>query len=849
MDLKFLKTIFSKASQKIPLRRLLIVSLTIQIFTAVGLTGWFSFRNGEKAVRDLANQLGNEIASRIESRIATYITNAHIFHEVNQISLSTGDLNLEDSSDLEKYFFQQIQLFDSLTAVYFASEQGNFIEFERRDEQLVLLLRNRSTNFETKFYKLDEEGNRVKSIATKSYDPRTRPWYKDAALSGKPMWSTVYQFFSPRELGITSAIPIYGENGELQGVLGIDLTLTQISDFLRSLQISESGYALIMERSGAIVATSATEKPFITAGNKQKQLMAIDSNEPLIKATAQHLQNKFIGNYQINNQEQITFMLDGQQQIVEVIPFQDRWGLDWLIVVVIPASDFMESINANTYTTIRLCLISLAIATMVAILTYNWITKPIERLKESARKLSLGEWDHNLPLDRSDELGELAKSFQNMALQLKRSFEALKDKNFQLQHLNQLEKQRSEELSQTVEVLKATQAKLVIENNLLRTSEQPLLFDYQVGGSLPMDAPTYVVRSADRQLYRSLKLGEFCYVLNARQMGKSSLMVQMMYRLEQEGFYCVAIDLTRIGSENVTPEQWYKGFAVELWHNFNLFGTVNIKTWWNERKDLSPVLRLSQFIEEVILVKAGIEEGQKLIVFLDEIDSVLGLNFPVNDFFALIRFCYNQRSIHPSYRRLSFSLFGVAAPSDLISDPQRTPFNIGKAILLEGFKEDEAQPLLQGLTNKVSNPQTLLKEVLAWTGGQPFLTQKLCKLILDYSSDISANNLSQWIDNLVKTKIIDNWEFQDEPEHLKTIRDRIVNSDRSLKLLELYQKIRCKKELFSADLPEERELLLSGLVVKEEGILKIRNPIYESIFNEDWIKHELIECQKTFPYS
>ncbi|WP_202219393.1 AAA-like domain-containing protein, partial [Okeania sp. KiyG1] len=410
------------------------------------------------------------------------------------------------------------------------------------------------------------------------------------------------------------------------------------------------------------------------------------------------------------------------------------------------------------------------------------------------------------------------------------------------QTLEQRVEERTTELSKTLEVLKATQAKLIFENELLKTGKPASDFNYKVGGSLPNNSPTYVVRQADRSLYQALKQGEFCYILNARQMGKSSLMVRMIHHLNHEGHHCAAVDLTQIGSENVTVEQWYKGLAVDLLRSFRLmqkFNLIKFKTWWNDRLDISPVQRLGQFLEDILLVELNNENDEsmkKVFIFLDEVDTILSLKFPVNDFFALIRSYYNKRTIDPDsrYQNLTFAFFGVATPSELMTDIRRTPFNIGKTIELESFKKHEAQPLLYGITEKVSNPQTMLQEILNWTGGQPFLTQKLCQLIRNSEIPIPVNGEAKWIENLVEEKILKNWETQDEPEHLKTIRDRIFHSENRRQMLEIYQQLLEQKEIMRTNSPEEKELCLSGLAIKQNELLKIHNRIYELIFNRSW---------------
>ena len=436
MLIQSLNRFIFKVLGRVPLRIVLIVPFVLLIFGAVGLVGYVSLRNGQQAVNDVASQLRSEIAARVQQYILPYLEKPHLVNQINASAIRLGQLNLEDQNSIEHYFWQQLQLFDSVTASGFATQEGEATGVFRQQDGIQVRVLDRSSHTASS-YLADNQGDRAKLVRKfPNYDPRSSVWYKIAVEQGKATWSpiTIWQL-RPIKISLSASLPFYDEKRNLIGVLSSAFSFDDVSKFLEKLKISQSGKAFIVERSGLIVATSTKEEPYVTSadGEAVTRIKATDSNVPLIRSTAQYLTARFGNLKEISSSQQLDFFIKGKRQFLQVTPLLDKYGLDWLIMVVVPEADFMEQINGNTQITILLCMVALAVATAIGIMTARWVTQPILRLNSVATLLSKGELEHTVEIERSDELGNLAHAFNQMATQLQASFTALEKTNQELE--------------------------------------------------------------------------------------------------------------------------------------------------------------------------------------------------------------------------------------------------------------------------------------------------------------------------------------------------------------------------------------------------------------------------------
>ncbi|PHJ58977.1 hypothetical protein VF14_28300 [Nostoc linckia z18] len=460
MLLKALKR--RSVSKQLPLHLILIVPFVLQIFAIVGLTGYLTITNGYKAVNAVASELRNEISVRIHQQILIYLEKPYIVNQTVASAISQGQINLSDIQALEHYFWRLAKQ-NTVDFLQVATFEGTNVLIERLPEEGFIVARtaDESTFPNRKSYRLNNQGQRIELLKIQTFDPRTRPWYKAALKARQATWTEIFvASTSSSKATIALSEPIYSPTGKLLGVQSTNFRLLKIHDFLKSVKVGHTGQTFIMDKAGNLIASSVIKQPYKIDDSKIEQIPAKKIDNLTISLTAETLFQRFGNLSVIKDNQQLDFLLNGKRQFVQVSPIQDGRGIDWLSVVVLPESDFMAQINANTRTTIFLCLAALIIAIVLGIYTSQWIARPIMFLSQASEAIASGAFYQNVQIFKVRELAILARSFNRMAQQLQELFTNLEQTN---QQLEQRVEERTSELKNTLENLQRAQTQMIAE--------------------------------------------------------------------------------------------------------------------------------------------------------------------------------------------------------------------------------------------------------------------------------------------------------------------------------------------------------------------------------------------------
>lgn len=456
---------------KVPLHLILTIPFMVQVISIAGLVGYFAYQSRSRDVEDLTRQIIASTGSRVVYRLNRYLGIAHLVNQANAVALETNILSLNNLNQLDQYFILQHRQRPEITGLMVALQDGTFHRVNRLDLAKSATRPNQfefsDLSFEIEqsdpanlrqlnLYRINtQRQNRVLQDVIQTLDVRQNPWYRRAVTTGEAGWSQTSPAATSNHLILNAYRPIYslpnGNPRQIRGAFAANLSLEYLNGTLREIMTNKSGKTLIMERNGLLIATSTGESLFqkdhpSSASNQSIQnnrRSVLASQDPITILAYQTLLQKF-GNLHKIQSTQVLTIAHGQlttldlfdhsvhlkthhPHLLQVIPYQDNHGLDWLIVTTMPQTDLVTIIRTNMSRAVLLLILILASTIGYGLWTSRRLARSLFRLSTIARNYSTGRLDQDPPKTHLIEVSIVAEALHQMVDQLRLADQAQQD--------------------------------------------------------------------------------------------------------------------------------------------------------------------------------------------------------------------------------------------------------------------------------------------------------------------------------------------------------------------------------------------------------------------------------------
>ncbi|HQZ03634.1 MAG TPA: diguanylate cyclase [Thauera sp.] len=416
MSLRFLKSS--------SLRLVLIVPYVVLVTALAIAIGMLSYSAGSNAVATVSGHLLMETVGRISQAVDRHIVGSRAVLETAFPSGVAAPPSLEaDFHEIRNRFWVATTLHtDPNNYVYYGNEAGQGLGLMRRTAEEVELRMKLQAGEHRAIYTYSGIDGPLQFQRREGalFDPRTRPWYQNGKHSAGHTWTSVYIDFGTLQLVATRARQVHGADGSFEGVVATDLSLKALNDFVGRLKVSPNGVAFIIEPDGNLIASSASRNVVTLPNGGSGRLNAGSSDHPLLKAAYVTVQGRIAAREDKQLPRVFEFeTADGSLIHTAFDRIRDEAGLDWIMVVAMPASDFLGGVRENVSRTIVLATLAVLLAVVIGLRILGWVSNDLRRLSDVARRVGDGELDAPVGIERRDEIGALARSFESMQNRLR----------------------------------------------------------------------------------------------------------------------------------------------------------------------------------------------------------------------------------------------------------------------------------------------------------------------------------------------------------------------------------------------------------------------------------------------
>ncbi|MBB95035.1 MAG: histidine kinase [Rhodobacteraceae bacterium] len=378
----------------------------LQLF-AVTLVVFTSYFTSERTLLAHARSQLSDVGTNVIQHTKGFLTPARSAAELSTALAENQIVRREERDLLEGLLFQQLRSAPQFAGAYYGDEMGNFVYVKRDGESTYLTkiiditqtpkttLIQRGEDFAVLGQKPDPED---------TYDPRVRPWYTAAKSDMASIWTDPYIFFTSRSPGITAATPVVSYAGDVQGVIGVDIEIKELSNFLAQLRIGRNGAAFIVNRNGDVIAHPNPALLTTTGDGGALEFPSITQiADPIARAA---FENRLtadgidLGGMTTNGEIRSDFEFDGVQYVSLIIPF-GLGGVPWTIVVYAPEDDFIGTIKENRDQNTLIAIGVAALTGLLGLALANRIHAPVRAFAVRSALISQGEVDPNEPMPRT----------------------------------------------------------------------------------------------------------------------------------------------------------------------------------------------------------------------------------------------------------------------------------------------------------------------------------------------------------------------------------------------------------------------------------------------------------------